>query len=143
LLSFRKVNEKIAKIETFNDVSCFVSDLKNPSRFIFTPEGARTSAYLRFRIPNANLCGWQLKMRLKARSHVLKHLVVRSAREVLKKERGVIDGDVASFIINFEPEQTYMWDDGSCYVGVCADKGSSIFSPGDTIELLDFKFELK
>ena len=143
LLARRDFEAKIASLSSFNDISNFVPDAKNPRCFRFVPQQGRDSAYLRFRIPKANPNGWQLKMRVKARPFVLKHLVVRSAREVMMKLGGVIDGDVATFTINMDPVDTYLWNDGSCYVGLCPDKGSWLLKPGDVVELVDFKFSLR
>ena len=51
--------------------------------------------------------------------------------------------DVATFTVNLDPKDTFMWRDGSCYVGVCPDKGTWLLAPGDVVELLDFKFSLR
>ena len=82
-------------------------------------------------------------MRIRARPFVLKHLVIRSAKAVMMKAGGVIEGDVATFTVNLDPKDTFMWRDGSCYVGVCPDKGTWLLAPGDVVELLDFKFSLR
>lgn len=134
---------KIASLKSFNNISNFVPDPKNPRRFRFVPQQGRGYAYLRFRIPQADPSGWQLKMRIRARPFVLKHLVVRSAREIMRKAGGEIDGDVATFTINMSPTDTFLWNDGSCYVGLCPDKGAWLLTPGDVVELLDFKFSLR
>ena len=143
LSAWRAFAEKIAPFKTFNDISNFVQDPANPRRFQFKPQPGRDATYLRFRITEADPDGWQLTMRIKARPFVLKHLVVRSAKEVMMKAGGVIEGDVATFTVNLAPKDTFMWRDGSCYVGVCPDKGAWLLTPGDVVELLDFKFSLR
>lgn len=143
LSAWRNFSEKIAPLNTFNDISNFVADPANPRRFQFKPQPGRDATYLRFRIPGADPAGWQLTMRIKARPFVLKHLVVRSAREIMMKAGGVIEGDVATFTVNMSPSDTFMWRDGSCYVGLSPDKGTWLLKPDDVVELLDFKFSLR
>ena len=134
-------NEKIAAVRTFNDVSLFKVDPKNPRRFIFVNDSKAGEAYLRFRIPDFTPSDYKLSLCIRANPSVLNGCVVRTAKSVLSDNRGVVKGDIATYVIDMNDADTFMWSDKACYVGVSLPK--FLLKLGDVVELVDFKFQLR
>lgn len=133
--------KKISGLDAFNDVSGFQMKNDNPSVFVVEGDALKKGKepYLRFSIPDFDPSSYKLILKLRARPGILKAGKIRSARG--SWDGGVIDGDIITYDISMKDKSTFLWEDNKCYVGVSFP--SSIFKPGDTIELLDFKFELR
>ena len=134
-------NEKIAAVRTFNDISLFKMAPKDPRRFVFTNDSKASEAYLRFRIPEFNPSDYKLTLCIRASPSVLNGCVVRTAKSVLSDNRGIIKGDIATYTIDMNDADTFMWSDKACYVGVTMPK--FLLKAGDVVELVDFKFQLR
>lgn len=130
--------EAIASIKTFNDISYFNRDAVNPRRFVYVPnDSSPHDAYMRFAIPGIDPSHYLLRLKINARPELLKAARVRSARDV--RQGGDVKGNVATFDIVMKDAMPFMWTDGKCYVGLTFPRES--LRQGDTVELLDFKFE--
>ena len=131
----KELDAEVAALTTFNDISSFAFDPANPRRFIYKP--VADEAYLRFAISGVVPSSYLLWLKIKARPELLKEARVRSARDM--QHGGDVKGDVATFDISMEDSVPFMWTDGKCYVGLTFPKVS--LRDGDTVELVDFKFE--
>ena len=130
--------EQVKSISQFNDCSLFEVINNAPNAIYQLRDNPTcTEAYLRFAIPGFDPSACRLRLRIKARPELLKDAKVRSARDL--RHGGDVMGDVATFDIPMEDSAPFMWTDGRCYVGLAFPKTS--LRPGDTVELLDFKFE--
>lgn len=130
--------EAITSIKTFNDISYFNMDAANPRHFVYVSNSSPHDVYLRFAIPGIDPSHYILRLKIKARPELLKSAKIRSARDA--RQGGVVEGDVATFAISMKDSAPFLWTDGKCYVGLSFPK--EIIRSGDTIELVDFKFEL-
>ena len=129
--------EMVKGVTQFNDLALFEFSADSPNIYRFRDDPTRNEAYLRFAIPGFDPSAYRLRLRIKARPELLKDAKVRSARDL--RHGGDVKGDVATFDIPMEDSAPFMWTDGRCYVGLAFPKTS--LRPGDTVELLDFKFE--
>ena len=132
--------ESIRQMSTFNDIRGFSVDPENPRKYLVSDDYRRLDhCYLRFVIPNIDPSQYKLVLRMSARADLLKHSMVRSARGTANSP--VVGGSIATYEISMKNSTAFLWDDGKCYVGVMFPR--SAIKPGDTVELLDFKFELR
>jgi len=130
--------EQVKSITQFNDLALFELADGSSNVYRFRENSSRTEAHLRFALPGFDPSPYQLRLKLKARPELLKAARVRTARDV--RHGGDVKGDIATFDISMKDPTPFVWSDGKCYVGVTFPKTS--LKPGDTVELVDFRFEL-
>ena len=131
--------EQVRNLSHFNDCSMFEAIAGPPNAiYRFLGNSSRPEAYLRFAIPGFDPSPYLLRLKIKARPGLLKAARVRSARDT--QQGGDVKEDVATFDIAMNDATPFLWTDGKCYVGLTFPKAA--LRQGDTVELLDFKFEL-
>lgn len=131
--------EEVRLIRTFNDCSMFVQNQNNHRLFTFSRDKNKAEAYLRFRVPKFNPSDYMLRFSIRARPELLKDSFLRTAKKRIKF--GKVKDDIMTFVIDMKDDQSFMWNDGACYVGVGLPL--AMLRPGDVVELVDFKFSLR
>ena len=130
---------QMPKLAGFNNLSMFKLCDGSDRVYEVVDEINRPEGSLRFAFVDIDPSLLSLRIVVKARGELLRSAKIRSARS--SWGGGVINGDVATFDISMRDVDTFMWNDGKCYVGISFPR--SVLKAGDTVELVDAKFSLR